>query len=518
MSRRELFVVFALAAAVAVIYAPALRYQLVWDDEGILPRVEEGWQSRGLPGLLALDYTPGASTGYHRPLTVLSLWVDIRLAEDLGFVPAYHLSNILLHAAAAILLFRLLAFLLPAGPGAALGALLFALHPVAVDSVAMPTNRSDLLAAVFLFPSALLWLKARALAPVRDSGSRRRFFLSLLCFAGAVFSKESALVLPASLLAWDLLLSPPPQGNLPWWRRNRMWLAGWGGVVALALAARLAAGVGLGMLGTEVGPEPDIDVAEEDAPGVFVGRYLRMAALLLVPHDLSVWYRPVHLVPTLAGGAAALLLLLGAAFLSRPPRRTGLLALAWGLAFLLPVAGILPIRGAVLREYYLYLPAAGFALLAGGWVDRLEGAFPRRRAGVWAGAAFACLFAFQSAAHLPVWRDDETLFRHILSRDQRNTLAWENLARLQLGEGRWDQALDSFERLRELDASGSRWRNLALVASRLDRLDLAERAYRAAREKEPLDPQLALEHGMVLERMGRFAEAGQAFDEAMRLK
>src|SRR5580698_8466265 len=137
----------ALVLLVMLAYLPAVRGQFIWDDDF---HVVKSAPLRSLAGLWRIWFEPGATQQYY-PLTHSSFWLDYHLW---GLHPmAYHIENILLHGLSAVMLWRLLRRLNV--PGAWLGAALFALHPVNVESVAWITERKNTLSGVF-FMGALL--------------------------------------------------------------------------------------------------------------------------------------------------------------------------------------------------------------------------------------------------------------------------------------------------------------------------------------------------------------------------
>ena len=187
----------ALVVLVVVSYLPALNCGYVWDDDLLLtanPNV------RTLEGVGRTWAYPHANTDYY-PLTHTSFWVEYHLwrLAPLG----YHLDNILLHAANAVLVWLILRRL--AIPGAWAAAAIFALHPVQVEAVAWISERKSVLGGFFCLLS--VWLFVRVTLAGEDLSTRRRrllYGLSLVCFALALLARPvvmaAAAVLP--LLVW----------------------------------------------------------------------------------------------------------------------------------------------------------------------------------------------------------------------------------------------------------------------------------------------------------------------------
>jgi protein O-mannosyl-transferase len=194
-----------------LVFMPALHGGFLnWDDDQVLLQNDH---FRGL-GRPQLQWMAGAYwIGHYHPLTWLSFAIDYELwglDENTAF--GFHLTSVILHALNAGLFYllarRLLAMVIPVTKGqtdaatcvaAALAALLFAIHPLRVESVAWVTERRDVLSVFFLLPCLLAYLKY-ATAPRRRWGwyaaSIVLLLLSLLC-------KAWAMTLPAVLLTLD---------------------------------------------------------------------------------------------------------------------------------------------------------------------------------------------------------------------------------------------------------------------------------------------------------------------------
>lgn len=182
-------------------FLPALRAGWIWDDNSYVTRnatlIDAG-------GLQRIWVDPAATPQYY-PMVYTTFWVEHHLW---GLRPGpYHLINLLLHAADAILLWLLLRRL--ALPGAFLAAALFAVHPVQVESVAWVTERKNVLSALFYLLSLFAYLRSQP-DPADPSVPRRPrlYAVSLLLFALALLSKTVTVSLPVTIV---LLL---------WWKRR----------------------------------------------------------------------------------------------------------------------------------------------------------------------------------------------------------------------------------------------------------------------------------------------------------
>ena len=199
-------------------YLPALRGGFIWDDDAY---VTNNPLLTAPDGLRRIWFTTDSPSQYF-PLT----YTVFRIEHSLwGFNPAgYHCVNILLHAINALLVWRLLKRL--SVPGAWLAAALFALHPVQVESVAWITELKSILSLFFILLTLFCWVEF-----VGERSKRSWYWLALVFYALALFSKTTACTLPAALLL-ILWLKAKPIG----WRRLAQ------------VVPFLAMGLGMGLL------------------------------------------------------------------------------------------------------------------------------------------------------------------------------------------------------------------------------------------------------------------------------
>lgn len=214
-----------LAIAACLAYWPALKGEFVLDDDGLLT---DNVLVKASDGLSRMWFT--LEPVDYWPVTNSTLWLEWRLW---GMNPVgYHVTNLLLHVAAALLIWANLRAL--GIPGAFLAALLFVVHPVNVESVAWISQRKDALAIVFFLLSILWYLRAEQQRGARNQGpgtkedetssqaegqtpgvtgsDRPWYWLSLLGFVLALLSKGSVAILPLLLLL------------IVWWQRRRIGL------------------------------------------------------------------------------------------------------------------------------------------------------------------------------------------------------------------------------------------------------------------------------------------------------
>ena len=199
------------AVATFTAFAPALLNGFVnWDDDKILYD-NPYYRGFGWDQLKWMFST--VLMGHYQPLTWLSFALDYQLW---GMAPyGYHLTSLLLHSANAVLFYVLSRRLLAAALGssapqawwrlelsAGLSALLFAIHPMRVESVAWATERRDVLSGLFYFGTIYCYLRAVETLPA--AGRRRWLGAALIAYLLSLFSKAMAITLPVVFLLLDV--------------------------------------------------------------------------------------------------------------------------------------------------------------------------------------------------------------------------------------------------------------------------------------------------------------------------
>ena len=390
--------VLALAAA-----ATSLNNGFSYDDIHIIlnnPAVH----SLAHPGHRFLEryWPPEVGVGLYRPITILAYAVQWALGNGAPFV--FHLASVVLYAASAVL-FLLLARRILSPAAALAAAALWAVHPVHVEAVANVVGQSEIVAAIWIFAAALIYLRAREHGALDTAAEMAIVGLYLL----ACLTKEHGLILPALLLVLEFtVLESRPYA--PGLRRFYLTLA----AVGLACFA-----VRTAVLGDLAGDLPPYWMV-----GITTGqRWLTMLAvvphwirLLLWPAHLQADYGPRELEVATGFGAAqalGLLLLISIALLGWTIRRRQpviTLGLLWAAVALLPVSNLLLPTGIALAERTLFLPSGAICLSLGAVMEAAAARYEWRRVRLLL-AAVVLAGLVRSALRQPVWKDNMTLFR-----------------------------------------------------------------------------------------------------------
>jgi len=459
----------ALLIATLVAYYPAWHGGVLWDDNAHLTRPE----LQSTAGLWRIWFDIGATQQYY-PITHSAFWFMHRLWGD--DTTGFHLTNIVLHASSAWLLTIILRRL--AIPGAFLAAVVFALHPVAVESVAWMTELKNTLSTVCYLAAALAYLRFdEKRRPATYVGALALFTLGLL-------AKTVTAVLPAVLLV------------VFWWKRGRI---DWRRDVR-PLMPFFVLGLSIGIVTTwfertlngargvefQLAPMDRVLIA-----GHAIWFYLSKLAwpfnlMFIYPRwtiDAVAWQQ--YLFPI------AVLVLLASCWLIRRWSPAPLAAVLIFCATLAPALGfvdVYPFRYSYVADHFQYLASmAIFALCAGtviGWLARTSVDAGRAEIALCCviGAPLGSLTWIQSGEYV----DERTLYEATLERNPGCWLCHNNLATPKL--------------------HGSP-------------ADLAE-AVGHLRESLRLNPNDAEAHnnmGGVFQRMGKFEDAIAEHQEALRL-
>jgi tetratricopeptide (TPR) repeat protein len=451
--------------ACLIVYGASLSYGFIWDDIWLI--VEN-------PQIKSPDVIYRAFSGaffripFYRPLVTLLNAASYFL---FGLRPFYyHLTNLLLHILNAVLLYELLVIFLRASPVAALlGALLFAVHPVHTEAVSFISGRTDLLATFLL----LLGLWTYLLKYKHPHTPIALFHSITLCiFILGLFSKESFVVFPVLLLAFDYYLSGAQSlrqfcrqfSCVPGRRQQQSTplicstaqpcLIFYGGLVLVFLAYLVARSAVLH--GASLPPYPG---------GSFVATILTMTKIFF--HYLALTFLPLKMMASyeyyfavshtilewrvllaLAGIAIFALLLLA----SFRKHSRYFLALFWFGVTLLPVMNLFPL-GLWLAERFLYLPSIALSFAAAFLVDDVATIRSRRESKLLIAVLLLLIVTFSAMTihRSAAWRSDVILSRDAVRKNPNNPIAMTSLALALLPRGQSAEARQILEKAIEID-------------------------------------------------------------------
>ena len=568
--RPAVVVAVCLSAAVFAAFLPALGNGFVnWDDDALILRNPH---IRALgAGNLAWMFTT-FYFGPYMPVTWVSYALDYAVWGTDPF--GYHLTNVLLHAGNAALFYllalKLLTLAMPDIPGrsrtgvhvsGAFAALLFAVHPLRVESVAWATERRDVLSGAFFLLTLLAYLAAQESSG--QAGRRGRLLaISVGAYALALLSKGITMTLPVVLVILDIYpLRRVRGGPRNWFRKEAgaVWLEK---APYLALAAAAAV---LALAGQR--REASLSALEKLGVAQRLALAFHSAAFYLwktaVPRALLPLYeireRLDPLAPRflVAAGVCAVLTVMLLALSKRWV--AGIAAWAAYLVLLAPVSGLAQAGPQIAADRYTYLPGMVLALAGGALLLRalcLGGdarAGPRALAiAVAVAVAIASTLGALTWRQTRVWRDSVTLWTYLIAHEPDSFFGHVNLGRAYADTSDLESALGEFQtamqiapnhpmphydlanayyRAGDLDRAVARYKeairldpndakfhfNLALAYLAAERLDPAIAALETAIALDPGDPAAHYNLGMALRATGRHDLADQHLGRAREL-
>ena len=482
-------------------------------------------------------FQTGYASNWH-PLTWLSLMLDAQL---FGTGPAGpHLTNVILHAVNAVLLFLLLRRLTGALWPSALVAALFAVHPLRAESVAWVSERKDVLSGVFFMLTLLMYARyaqgvmrgarpgadTELVATMRDPSPATRhpslfYGLALLFFTLGLMSKPMLVTLPFLLLLldyWPLnrfgllavtIQSPPRRVRQLVFEKLPFFILSAASCAVTVLAQQQA------IKTMDVLP---FTFRLENA----LIAYVTYLGQTIWPENLAAYY-PYRLdMPTWQIVSAGILLFIATLCAALTARRcpyflTGWL---WYVGMLAPVIGLLQVGGQAHADRYTYLPQIGFAL-AIVWAIRDLTKNWRWRRPVLVVASLSLVAAFTDAAwqQTSYWRNDEALWEHAIACTSGNYTAYNNLGYVQAAAGRNAEAIKNYQQALDFNPSFSDCvNNLGTAFLNQGQLDKAQDCYLRALA---INPDFAEAHnnlGILFTKQGKKNEAIEQYRKAIELK
>ena len=479
-SKKESLVLAAILLATTLAYANSLKNPFITDDQHIIFKNFQPWQSWTLGDLFtrSLFSTSPSESSYFRPLTLLTFALNYPLA---GANPGgYRAVNIGIHLL-VILLIYLLASQLAGGWVATFSALLYSLHPVHVQAVSYISSRSELLYTALALSSLLFWHKGN-----HAQGIKRALYLSsaLSAFFFGLFAKENIVVVPAIVLAMDLVWNH----SASW--RDRIkedfgWYLGFILLFAIYVSIRLGAGFPLSMEG-----------GREFALSLRV-----LYALKLFSLYLGVIFYPAHLslfrVVPVPESFFEWQVILGAFLLA------GMLIVAWilrqvhkeisfGLLWYLISVGLvlnLTLLNAPMMEHWIYFPLIGLTLASVSAVKNVAEKVGEERGAALGLIFLALLLSARTISRNAEWGNLSQLFYRDVFHYPGNWRAWSWLGDALKTEGRLNDAIRAYRNSLGLNSKQiPTWVALGEALSVAGRDDEAESVLSNAATVRPKEP------------------------------
>lgn len=494
--------------ATLLAYWPVYSAGFIWDDD---THITDNSSLTSLAGLWDIWFNLGATCQYY-PLTFTVFWLDYHLwgLNPLG----YHLQNVLLHGTVAVLLWQVLKRL--EVRAAWLAGAIFALHPVAVMSVAWATELKNTLAGLLALAAAWSFLRFAGLGifktKAREQTDWRYGLLLLALFQLAMFAKTAVCFLPVTLLL------------LAWWKtENLTWRQVW----PLPIMVGISAGMGLLTLHVEhikgaTGNEFDMAWLERviisgQSFWFYLGKLFFPCPLTFIYERWNIeatrWWKYIYPLATLG--------LFGTLWLIR--KRTGKGALAavlhfyFATSFLILIQVLYMMRFTFVTDHWQYFGCMSVIALAAGTADRLLKTQPtvyRLRAGL----VFPVLLILGAITwqQCKIYQNLETLWTDTLKKNPNCWMAHTNLGRLLAQRGLADAAETHYQAALRINPNDENIHyNYGNLLARTGRLDDAVAQYQAALQLAPDKAETHCNLGFVLNKLHRTDEAIAEYERAI---
>jgi tetratricopeptide (TPR) repeat protein len=488
------------------VYLPVWWAGFIWDD---------GKLSTANPcivGPLGLKEIWTTKAADICPLTITTFWVEYALW---GLPPlGYHLANVFQHAASAVVLWRVLLSLRV--PGAWLGAALWAVHPVEVESVAWVSEMKNTESGLFFLLSILFfvrWLKAREIDGRKSGGWN--YALTLLFAALAMASKSSTVILPVVLCL------------CAWWTEGR-WH--WRNLVKVGPIFLMSAAATIPSIWTQ-----NLQIANDSTPlhswperlvtaGDVVCFYL---GKLIWPHPLITIYprwqidagQWISYLPLLAVISVLFILWLKRESWSRP----WFFAFAYFLVALFPVLGLASLSFSGLSfvaDHFQYLASMGPLALAGAGMARFSDFVipekPWLQSSLCAGLLL--ILGMTSWQRTWVYENEETLWTDTLAQNPNCCLGYVYLGLALVDKGHVDEGMTQYQKALEINPNyDAAYVSLGLALLQKGQVDEAVAQFQRALEINPDYAEAHLKLGDVLLQRNQTDEAIAEYQKTLEI-
>ena len=493
-----------LVAITWLVFGQTVRYDFVnFDDDRYVyanPTITSGLSVHGLIHAFSSKHA-----GNWHPLTTMSHMLDCRLwGLRAG---GHHLTNIVLHTIAVVLLFLVLQQMTGAIWQSAFVAAVFAIHPLRVESVAWISERKDVLSAVFFM------LTLGAYVRYARFPSLPRYLAMSILFALGLMSKPMLVTVPFLLLLLDYWPLERFSGRLS---AKRLILEK---IPLLTLSA--AAGVA-----TLWAQQPSVVSAHRLPLLPRIGNGFVSCVIYLKqmvwPVRLAAFYtHPESTLPVWEISLASLLLLLVSAGAIALRRKSPYLVTGWFwyLLMLLPVIGLVQVGSQAHADRYTYLPQIGlYVLLAWAIPDVLTSQVQRR---ILEATAFVAVVALGWSAHIQTsyWRNGESLWRHAVAVTSGNFVAHNGVGQFLLSHDRLEEAIEQFQIALNMDPNfPAAQKNLSAALTKAGRADEAIVHLQRVITEFPNDSEGHYNLGNALLKKGDSQGAIAAYEKALSIQ
>lgn len=507
--------ILAILAITLIVFYPSLQNDFVnWDDD------RNFYENDLITSLNAENFWTNTRNiftttviGNYNPLTIWTFLIEQKLfGLDQPFY--WHLDNLILHFICIFLTYKICLLMGLRWQGAALVSLLFAIHPLRVESVAWVTERKDVLFASFYLGAIYYYLKNKLLE------SKTRYTIYIVAFfILSLFSKIQAVALPLSFICIDYYFDSSV--NL------KTFITKW-----YYFAISLVFGL-LGILFLKGQGSLESNVTYEIWQRIFVGSYSYMIYLVkaIIPYRMSPLYPYPNIMP--AYYYPSILIFFIAPFMLWKAYKKELKAVVFGVLFFsVNIVFLLQILGAgqgFIADRFTYIPYLGLFFIGGYYLDmwlQRETTMELKKKTTLMYSSFAAVtlvYGFLSFQQCKIWENSGTLWTHVLKYYQNITLPYGNRANYYRDSGQLAKALSDYNsciNLKPIEAGpyNSRARLYFNTKNNVDTLRLALADYNKAIELTNNDGEYYINRGAVHARLGDPIAALADINKGLQLK
>ena len=465
-------------------------------------------------------FTQSYASNWH-PVTWLSHMLDF---EIYGLDPSgHHLTNLFFHIANSLLLFWVLLKMTGALWRSGLVAVLFALHPLNVESVAWIAERKNVLSTFFGFLT--LW----AYAGYVEKKRIKNYLLVVLFLALGLMAKPMLVTLPFVLILLDF-----------WPLKRWSWKDAEAGTRTLkteTLASLIMEKIPLFILvagasvttyivqqGSGAMRSTEFRSLYSSTANALVS-YLEYLGKMVWPRGLSIFYpHPGNALPVWKTLLCGLVLVGITVWVIRAIRRAPYLAVGWFwyLGTLVPVIGIVQVGEQAMADRYMYIPLIGiFIAIAWGLPERMKNG--KQKLLPILGGVFIFLLVALTWAQVSHWKNGITLFEHAISVTKTESpsfvIVYNNLGHALTSQKRYEEAVPQFQRAIKINPNYSKaYNNLGHAFNGLERYDEAIEYFQKAISIEANYAEAYNNLANTLGQMGKIKESIAYYNEAIRFK
>jgi len=417
----------------ALVYSKAINNGFVgWDDNDYIIRNTfiRDFSLHGVQTIFSSFYM----SNYH-PFTTLVFMLEFKF---FGLNPMpYHALNVLLHILNTWLVFKFIEQLSRKKITAIIVALLFAIHPMHVESVVWVSELKDMLYTSFYLLALLAYLKY-----LRYNNSKKYYMGSLLLFVCSLFSKSAAVTLPVLLIVIDVYKGRKINFKLLLEKVPFLLLS-----IVFGILAILSQKV--------IGIDNDINLSHRFIDRIFIFTYTVSFYIVkgVFPFGLSAMHYPemsINGLPWIYYASLLFLLIIAWIVIRRSSLRKELL---FGVFFFLVAISVMlqivQVGNAIASERYTYVSYIGLFFIVGQWFSSIEKKKLRNMV-VAVFSFYLILFTVQTSSRISVWKDGDVLFTDVINKYPNVFLAHFLRGKIRKENGDLQGALQDYNKSLEL--------------------------------------------------------------------